>query len=79
MKGVVHCGYVMIVELIVCRTICRNYDQQEGAAMGSPVSGVIVTLYVEEFEEQALVSAPYTPTIWKRYGLHLHDLKSGQS
>ena len=75
MKGVVHCGYVMIVELIVC----RNYDQQEGAAMGSPVSGVIVTLYVEEFEEQALESAPYTPKIWKGYGLHLHDLKSGQS
>ena len=79
MKGVVHCGYVMIVELIVCRTISRNYDQQEGAAMGGPVSGVIATLYVEEFEEQALVSAPYTPTIWKGYGLHLHDLKSGQS
>ena len=49
--------------------LCRNYDQQEGAAMGSPVSGVIVTLYVEEFEEQALVSTPYTLRIWKRYGL----------
>ena len=59
--------------------LCRNYDQQEGAAVGSPVSAVIVTLYVEEFEEQALVSAPYAPTIWKRYGLQLHDLKSGQS
>lgn len=59
--------------------MCRNYDQQEDAAMGSPVSAVIVTLYVEEFEEQALVCAPHAPTIWKRYGLHLHDLKSGQS
>ena len=35
--------------------------------MGSPVSAVIANLYIEAFEEQALESADYKPTIWKRY------------
>ena len=32
------------------------YEQQEGAAMGSPVSAVTANLYMEVFEEQALQS-----------------------
>ena len=42
------------------------YEQQEHASMGSPVSGVKANLYVEDFEEQALASAPCTSQIWKR-------------
>ena len=43
------------------------YEQQEGAATGSPVSAVISNLYMEVFEEQAIESTPYKPKIWKRY------------
>ena len=43
------------------------YEQQEGAAMGSPVSAVIANLYMEDFEEQTLTSTPCMPKIWKRY------------
>ncbi|XP_078372758.1 uncharacterized protein LOC144656411 [Oculina patagonica] len=43
------------------------YEQQEGAAMGSPVSAVIANLYMESFEEQAIASSSYKPKIWKRY------------
>ncbi|XP_078370337.1 uncharacterized protein LOC144654108 [Oculina patagonica] len=43
------------------------YEQREGAAMGSPVSAVVANLYMESFEEQAINSSSYKPTIWKRY------------
>ncbi|KAL9987968.1 hypothetical protein ACROYT_G002355 [Oculina patagonica] len=43
------------------------YEQQEGAAMGSPVSAVVANLYMESFEEQAITSSSYKPKIWKRY------------
>ena len=35
--------------------------------MGNQVSAVKPSLYVEDFEEQALVSVPCTSKIWKRY------------
>ena len=35
--------------------------------MGNPVSVVKAKLYVEDFEEQALTSAPCTSQIWKPY------------
>ena len=43
------------------------YEQQEGAAMGSPVSAAVANLYMEFFEELALQSAPARPRLWKRY------------
>ena len=41
------------------------YEQQDGAAMRSPVSTVIANLYSEDSEEQALSSLPTAPKIWK--------------
>ena len=35
--------------------------------MGSPVSVVVVNLYMERFEQLALESAPLQPRIWRRY------------
>ena len=35
--------------------------------MGSLVSVFIANLHMDEFEEQAIVTAPHKPTIWKRY------------
>ena len=42
------------------------YEQREGAAMGSPVSAVVATLYMEFFEELTLESAP-RHRFWKQY------------
>ncbi|XP_066026269.1 uncharacterized protein [Pocillopora verrucosa] len=35
--------------------------------MGSPVSAVIATLYMERFEEQAITTSSYGPRIWECY------------
>lgn len=35
--------------------------------MGSLVSAVVATLYMEHFEKLALESAPVQPKLWKRY------------
>ena len=35
--------------------------------MGSPVSAVIASLYMERFEEQAITKSSYGPRIWERY------------
>ena len=43
------------------------YEQQDGAAMGSPVSAVRANIYKVEFEEQAITNATCKPKIWKRY------------
>ena len=37
----------------------RFYEQQEGAAMGSPISPIVANLYVEDFEKKAINSSPY--------------------
>ena len=43
------------------------YEQNEGAAMGSPVSAAVANLYMEFFEELALETAPTRPRLWKGY------------
>ena len=45
------------------------YQQQFGVAMGSPVSPIVVNLYMEELEQQIIASAPAEckSRSWKRY------------
>ena len=43
------------------------YRQEEGLAMGSPLSSVMANIYMEYFEDMALNSAPLRPTMWLRY------------
>ena len=45
----------------------RYFEQQEGAAMGSPMSPIVANLYMEGFEIKAIVSSPHPPFLWKRF------------
>ena len=43
------------------------YQQTDSAAMSSPVSPVVANLYMEMFEEMALIMAQPKPRVWRRY------------
>ena len=45
----------------------RLYKQQEGAAMGSPISPIVANLYMEDLETKAIQSAPNPPSFWRRF------------
>ena len=46
----------------------RFYEQQEGAAMGSPISPIVANLYMKQFENQAINTAPHPPFLEKICG-----------
>ena len=46
------------------------YRQEEGLAMGSPLSPTLSNIYMEYFEEMALGSTSLKPSMWLRY---VHD------
>ena len=45
------------------------YQQKFGTAMGSPVSPIIASLFMEWLEQQAIITAPIAckTKLWKRY------------
>ena len=43
------------------------YEQQEGAAMGSPISPNVANLYMEDLETRAIQSAQNPPSFWRRF------------
>ena len=45
----------------------RFYEQQEGAAMGSPISPIVANLYMEDLENKAIQSAQNPPSFWRRF------------
>ena len=45
----------------------RFYEQQEGAAMGSPISPIVANLYMEDLETKAIQSAQNPPSFWRRF------------
>ena len=39
------------------------YQQIERAAMGSPLSPIVANIFMEKFEEEALATAPHSPSL----------------
>ena len=64
----------VIMELLELCTQCNYFElegkifrQDEGMAMGSPLSPIFANIFMEEFEQKALALAQFKPKIWWRY------------
>ena len=45
----------------------QYFEQNKGAAMGSPVSPIVANIYIGAFEDTATNTALHPPKIWRRY------------
>lgn len=45
----------------------QHFQQVDGAAIGSPMSPIVANIFMEEFKELALCSAPIPQRLWKQY------------
>jgi hypothetical protein len=43
------------------------YRQDEGMAMGSPLSPIFANIFMEDFEQKTIASACFRPKVWLRY------------
>ena len=69
--------FIKLLEFTLTNCIfCFNkkfYKQLQGAAMGSPVSPVIINVYMEYFESLAIPSSPTLIKWWFRYVDDVHS------
>ena len=45
----------------------QYYQHMKGAAMGSPLNPIVANIFMENFEKEALETAPHPPSLWKRF------------
>ena len=45
----------------------QHYQQNQGAAMGSPLSPIVTNIFMENIEKEALETAPHPPSLWNRF------------
>ena len=45
----------------------KFYEKMDGVVMGSPLSPVVVNIYMEHFENKSIDSWPLKPRNWKRF------------
>ena len=43
----------------------QHFEQLEGATLGSPISPIVANLYMGNFEEEAISTAPHPPYFWR--------------
>ncbi|CAK1581428.1 unnamed protein product [Parnassius mnemosyne] len=55
------------------------YKQVDGVAMGSPVSPIVADIFMEDFEEKALLTSPIKPRFYKRKKTHTDRYLNGDS